>query len=152
MPKIRVAVAGVGNCASALLQGIEYYRNAGEPPGSDIPGLMTLDIGGYRPGDIEIVAAFDRITSYNVCYTKLLRDCRVIEGSATSIILAKAVRESGGQRRSRRGKDFRGIRITSYNVCYTKLLRDCSRCSADYTGLLWRDQQIWGFSLISWSY
>ena len=59
MPKIRVAVAGVGNCASALLQGIEYYRNAGESPGSDISGLMTLDIGGYRPGDIEIVAAFD---------------------------------------------------------------------------------------------
>jgi myo-inositol-1-phosphate synthase len=59
MPKIRVAVAGVGNCASALLQGIEYYRNAGDPPGSDIPGLMTLDIGGYRAGDIEIVAAFD---------------------------------------------------------------------------------------------
>jgi myo-inositol-1-phosphate synthase len=59
MPKIRVAVAGVGNCASALLQGIEYYRNAGESPGSDIPGLMTLDIGGYRPGDVEIVAAFD---------------------------------------------------------------------------------------------
>lgn len=59
MPKIRVAVAGVGNCASALLQGIEYYRNAGETPGSDIPGLMTLDIGGYRPGDVEIVAAFD---------------------------------------------------------------------------------------------
>ncbi len=59
MPKIRVAVAGVGNCASALLQGIEYYRNAGESSGTDISGLMTLDIGGYRPGDVEIVAAFD---------------------------------------------------------------------------------------------
>jgi myo-inositol-1-phosphate synthase len=59
MNKIRVAVAGVGNCASSLLQGIEYYRTAGESPGSDIPGLMNIDIGGYRPGDIEIVAAFD---------------------------------------------------------------------------------------------
>ena len=59
MRRIRVAVAGVGNCASALLQGIEYYRNAGESPGIDIPGLINLDIGGYRPGDIEIVAAFD---------------------------------------------------------------------------------------------
>jgi myo-inositol-1-phosphate synthase len=59
MSKIRVAIAGVGNCASSLLQGIEYYRTAGESPGSEIPGLMNLDIGGYRPGDIEIVAAFD---------------------------------------------------------------------------------------------
>ena len=59
MPRIRVAVAGVGNCASALVQGIEYYRNAGESPGTDIAGLINLDIGGYRPGDIEVVAAFD---------------------------------------------------------------------------------------------
>ncbi len=60
MPEIRVAVAGVGNCASALVQGIEYYRKAGEAGGGDfIPGLMNADIGGYRPGDIEIVAAFD---------------------------------------------------------------------------------------------
>ncbi|MGE5663199.1 MAG: inositol-3-phosphate synthase [Deltaproteobacteria bacterium] len=60
MPEIRVAVAGVGNCASALVQGIEYYRNAGAPPDDGfIPGLMNLDIGGYRPADIEIVAAFD---------------------------------------------------------------------------------------------
>ena len=60
MPEIRVAVAGVGNCASALVQGIEYYRNTGRPEDDGfIPGLMNLDIGGYRPGDIEIVAAFD---------------------------------------------------------------------------------------------
>jgi myo-inositol-1-phosphate synthase len=59
MGRIRVAVAGVGNCASALLQGIEFYRGAGESPGSGPAGLMTFDIGGYRPGDIEIVAAFD---------------------------------------------------------------------------------------------
>ncbi len=59
MGRIRVAVAGVGNCASALLQGIEFYRGAGESPGSEPAGLMTFDIGGYRPGDIEIVAAFD---------------------------------------------------------------------------------------------
>ncbi|MGZ8440126.1 MAG: inositol-3-phosphate synthase [Candidatus Deferrimicrobiaceae bacterium] len=59
MPRIRVAVAGVGNCASALLQGIEYYRSAGESPGANLAGLINLDIGGYRPGDIEVVAAFD---------------------------------------------------------------------------------------------
>jgi myo-inositol-1-phosphate synthase len=60
MGKIRVAVAGVGNCASALVQGIEYYRDSPEaPPGDFIPGLMNRDIGGYLPGDIEVVAAFD---------------------------------------------------------------------------------------------
>jgi myo-inositol-1-phosphate synthase len=60
MDKIRVAVAGVGNCASALLQGIEFYRDIAKPaPGSFIPGLTNPDIGGYLPGDIEIVAAFD---------------------------------------------------------------------------------------------
>jgi myo-inositol-1-phosphate synthase len=60
MHKIRVAVAGVGNCASALLQGIEYYRDLPKPgDGTFIPGLTNRDIGGYLPGDIEIVAAFD---------------------------------------------------------------------------------------------
>ena len=60
MDKIRIAVAGVGNCCSALLQGIEYYRD-GAPGTADgfVPGLMSPDIGGYLPGDIEIVAAFD---------------------------------------------------------------------------------------------
>jgi myo-inositol-1-phosphate synthase len=60
MPKIRIAVAGAGNCACALLQGIEYYRGAAtSPPEGFVPGLTNPDIGGYRPGDIEIVAAFD---------------------------------------------------------------------------------------------
>ncbi|MBI5576207.1 MAG: inositol-3-phosphate synthase [Deltaproteobacteria bacterium] len=60
MPEIRVAVAGVGNCASALLQGIEFYRNAPAHAAEDfIPGLTNRDLGGYLPGDIRIVAAFD---------------------------------------------------------------------------------------------
>ncbi|MCL2103425.1 MAG: inositol-3-phosphate synthase, partial [Syntrophorhabdaceae bacterium] len=60
MEKIRVAVAGVGNCCSALLQGIKYY--SGNAPGSQgefISGLISRDIGGYFPESIEIVAAFD---------------------------------------------------------------------------------------------
>jgi myo-inositol-1-phosphate synthase len=56
MRKIRIAVAGVGNCASSLLQGIEYYR--GKKPNNAV-GLMHWDIGGYTPSDIEVVAAFD---------------------------------------------------------------------------------------------
>ena len=52
---IRVAICGVGNCASALIQGIEYYRH--NP--SIEAGLMHKNIGGYLPDNIQIVAAFD---------------------------------------------------------------------------------------------
>ncbi len=55
--KIRVAIAGVGNCASSLVQGVEYYRHA--DPAEEVPGLMHVVLGGYHVGDIEFVAAFD---------------------------------------------------------------------------------------------
>jgi myo-inositol-1-phosphate synthase len=55
--KIRVAIAGVGNCASSLVQGVEYYRNADES--ESVPGLMHVNLGGYHVGDVEFVAAFD---------------------------------------------------------------------------------------------
>ncbi len=55
--KIRVAIAGVGNCASSLIQGIEYYRNA--DPAETVPGLMHVTLGGYHVSDVEFVAAFD---------------------------------------------------------------------------------------------
>ena len=57
MSKIKVAIAGVGNCASSLLQGVEYYRGA--DPAEEVPGLMNVELGGYHVGDIEVVAAFD---------------------------------------------------------------------------------------------
>jgi myo-inositol-1-phosphate synthase len=57
MAKIRLAIAGVGNCASALVQGLEYYRNAS--PSERVPGLMHVKLGDYHVGDIEVVAAFD---------------------------------------------------------------------------------------------
>jgi myo-inositol-1-phosphate synthase len=53
---IKVAIAGVGNCASALVQGVEYYRNRRN---AALDGVMRHTIGGYRCGDIEFVAAFD---------------------------------------------------------------------------------------------
>ncbi|MDD5674222.1 MAG: inositol-3-phosphate synthase, partial [Chitinivibrionales bacterium] len=56
MEKIRIAVIGVGNCASSLLQGIEYYKNK---TASDAVGLMHWNIGGYTPTDITVTAAFD---------------------------------------------------------------------------------------------
>jgi myo-inositol-1-phosphate synthase len=54
---IRLAIAGVGNCASSLLQGIEYYKDA--DPSDRVPGLMHVELGGYHVHDIELVAAFD---------------------------------------------------------------------------------------------
>ena len=56
MGKIKIAIVGVGNCASSLLQGAQYYRQKTE---QDAIGLMHWDIGGYKPYDIEVVAAFD---------------------------------------------------------------------------------------------
>jgi len=55
--KINVAIIGVGNCASSLVQGVYYYRNA--KVGEQIPGLMHVDLGGYHISDIEFVAAID---------------------------------------------------------------------------------------------
>jgi myo-inositol-1-phosphate synthase len=55
---IRIAIAGVGNCASSLLQGIEHYRRVPAEQ-HEAWGLMHLEMGGYRPGDVEVVAAFD---------------------------------------------------------------------------------------------
>jgi myo-inositol-1-phosphate synthase len=55
--KVRVAIAGVGNCASSLVQGVEYYRDA--DPNERVPGLMHVVVGGYHVGDVEFVAAFD---------------------------------------------------------------------------------------------
>lgn len=56
MKKIKVAIIGIGNCASSLIQGIYYYKNKNP---EEAIGLMHWDIGGYTPSDIEIVAAFD---------------------------------------------------------------------------------------------
>jgi myo-inositol-1-phosphate synthase len=57
MGSVRVAIVGVGNCASSLVQGVEYYRNA--DPHSRVPGLMHVTFGGYHVSDVEFVAAFD---------------------------------------------------------------------------------------------
>ncbi len=54
---VRVAVAGVGNCASSLVQGVQFYRDA--DPNERVPGLMHVELAGYHVGDIEFVAAFD---------------------------------------------------------------------------------------------
>jgi len=55
--KIRVAIIGVGNCASSLVQGVYYYRDA--KPEEFIPGIMHVELGGYHISDIEFVAGVD---------------------------------------------------------------------------------------------
>ena len=57
MAKLRLAIIGVGNCATSLIQGIEYYKDA--KAGETVPGLMHVQLGDYHISDIEIVAAFD---------------------------------------------------------------------------------------------
>ncbi|HSB90885.1 MAG TPA: inositol-3-phosphate synthase [Anaerolineales bacterium] len=59
--KVRVAIIGVGNCASSLIQGVHYYREA--KPGDPVPGLMHVELGGYHIHDIEFSAAFDVVKS-----------------------------------------------------------------------------------------
>ena len=54
---VRVAIIGVGNCASSFVQGVEFYKNAKKT--DFVPGLMHVDLGGYHIRDIEFVAAFD---------------------------------------------------------------------------------------------
>jgi myo-inositol-1-phosphate synthase len=57
MGKVRIAIAGVGNCASSLVQGLEYYKDADD--GARVPGLMHVRFGPYHISDVEVVAAFD---------------------------------------------------------------------------------------------
>ena len=57
MGSVRVAIVGVGNCASSLVQGVEYYKDA--DPADFVPGLMHVQFGDYHVRDVEFVAAFD---------------------------------------------------------------------------------------------
>jgi myo-inositol-1-phosphate synthase len=57
MNEVRIAIVGVGNCASSLIQGLEYYKDA--DPSERVPGLMHVELGGYHIRDVRVVAAFD---------------------------------------------------------------------------------------------
>src|SRR6186713_352119 len=57
MSDIRIAIVGLGNCASSLIQGLEYYKDA--DPNQSVPGLMHVELGGYHIRDVKVVAAFD---------------------------------------------------------------------------------------------
>ena len=57
MSSVKVAIVGVGNCASSLVQGVEFYKDIGAE--DEVPGIMHSVLGEYGIGDIEVVAAFD---------------------------------------------------------------------------------------------
>ena len=57
MPSVRVAIVGVGNCATSLIQGVHYYQDA--DPSGTVPGLMHVQFGDYHVSDLQFVAAFD---------------------------------------------------------------------------------------------
>src|SRR6202044_1865694 len=57
MGKVRIAIVGVGNCASSVVQGLEYYKDPADD--ARVPGLMHVRFGGYHVSDVEVVAAFD---------------------------------------------------------------------------------------------
>ncbi len=117
MNRIKIAVAGVGNCASSLIQGIHYYRNKGDGEGS---GLMHWEIGGYRPGDIEVVAAFDidrRKVGIDVSEA-------IFSPPNCTTVFCKDVPPSGVKVRMGRIMDGYSEHMASYPDKYTFLLSD----------------------------
>ena len=68
--KVRVAIAGVGNCASSLVQGVEYYKDTSDD--SRIPGLMHAVVGGYHVRDIEFSAAFVTLPSLVLTFARCI--------------------------------------------------------------------------------
>ena len=88
MKKIRVAIAGVGNCASSLVQGVTFYKDAKD--GDNVPGLMHVTLGGYHVSDLEFVAAFD------VDASKVGADlAKAIEGGKNNTIKFANVADTG---------------------------------------------------------
>jgi len=87
MSKIRIAIVGIGNCASSLIQGIHFYQGKNE---QEAIGLMHWEIGGYQPGDIDLVAAFFRMSRFSrlsgfTALTYLYKLCaETLSRSATS--------------------------------------------------------------------
>ena len=82
MNKIKIAIVGVGNCASSLIQGIEYYKDKHE---SDAMGLMHWDIGGYKPSDIEVVALITN-EEHTFLSSTTVREIASLGGDITTMV------------------------------------------------------------------
>jgi myo-inositol-1-phosphate synthase len=93
MPKIKIALIGVGNCASAFLQGLNYYGKAAKP--EEFIGLRNPTLAGYTPGDIAIVAAFDvderkvGLDLSEAIYAKPNNTLKITQVQKTGVIVSK---------------------------------------------------------------
>ncbi len=122
MNKIRVAIAGVGNCASSLIQGVEYYQDA--VAGDVVPGLMHVDLGGYHVSDLEFVAAFD------VDAAKVGQDLsKAIFSSQNNTIRFADVPDIGVEVR-------RGPTLDGLNKYYREMIEESPAEPADVVGVL----------------
>ncbi len=117
MGKIKIAIIGIGNCASSLLQGIEYYRTKNS---EDAIGLMHWDIGGYRPFDLKVVAAFD------IDQRKVGKDVSeaIFELPNCTMIFCENIPKTGTVVRMGRVLDSYADHMRNYNDKQTFLLSD----------------------------
>ena len=130
--KVKVAIAGVGNCASALLQGISFYGNgynSGQEKGNidDIPeGLIAYTLGDLRPGDIEFVAAFDVVDAKvgqdlaDAIFAKPNNTIKIADVPSTGIKVQKGKVLDGIGRRLSWSKDSLTIFTSALCCRYTK--------------------------------
>lgn len=127
MGSVRVAIVGVGNCASSLVQGVEYYRNA--DPNDRVPGLMHVTFGDYHVSDVKFVAAFD------VDAKKVGRDlAEAIVASENNTIKLADVPPTGVQ--VQRGPTFDGL-----GLYYREMVEESDEQPVDVVQAL-RDAQV----------
>jgi len=122
MEKIKIGIVGIGNCASALLQGIEYYK---DKDSKETVGLMHWDIGGYKPYDIEVVAAFD------IDKRKVRKDVSeaIFQLPNCTTTLCKNISKTGTIVRMGRVLDGFAEHMKNYNEKYAFLLSDRKEAS-----------------------
>ncbi|MBW1849154.1 MAG: inositol-3-phosphate synthase [Deltaproteobacteria bacterium] len=122
MEKIKIGIVGIGNCASALLQGIEYYK---DKDSKETVGLMHWDIGGYKPYDIEVVAAFD------IDKRKVRKDVSeaIFQLPNCTTTFCKNIPKTGTIVRMGRVLDGFAEHMKNYNEKYTFLLSDRKEAS-----------------------
>ncbi len=127
MGKINVAIVGVGNCASSLVQGVHRYREA--DPDAEIPGIMHTVLGDYHIGDIDIVAAFD------VDVTKVGRDLsEAIEGGLNNTVKFYDVPTTGV-------KVERGMTHDGLGMYLSEVIEKAPGPTADIVGIL-REREV----------
>jgi myo-inositol-1-phosphate synthase len=124
--RVKLAIVGVGNCASSLVQGIEYYRGRDRDTSS---GLIHWDVGGYRPSDIQVVAAFD------VDVRKVGKDISeaIFEAPNCTTVFCKDVPKTGVRVRMGRVLDGVASHMKDWPEDRSFLVSDAREASAEET-------------------